>query len=84
MCFDCERHVNVHTGRSCFSHHALKSRPCVPLKRKKRAKLTPGFQVDDVDVSVHMAAEGAAVSAHTAASWGAYPGRASLTFAALL
>eukprot|EP00971_Amphidinium_carterae_P052281 1029213-Amphidinium_carterae.1 len=30
----------------CFNDHALKNRPCDPLKRKKRAKLQPGFLVD--------------------------------------
>eukprot|EP00971_Amphidinium_carterae_P069231 1369917-Amphidinium_carterae.1 len=32
ICFDCENHVGVHTGRKCFNHHALKCRPCVLLK----------------------------------------------------
>eukprot|EP00971_Amphidinium_carterae_P327128 6458302-Amphidinium_carterae.2 len=39
ICLDCQWHVRVHTGQSCFNYHALKGRPCVPLKRKKGAKL---------------------------------------------
>eukprot|EP00971_Amphidinium_carterae_P129113 2557455-Amphidinium_carterae.1 len=31
ICFDCERHVGVHTGRKCFNYHAFK-----PLLRGKK------------------------------------------------
>eukprot|EP00971_Amphidinium_carterae_P206868 4104714-Amphidinium_carterae.3 len=34
---ECERHVGVQTGRSCFNYHALKGRRCVPLKRSVRS-----------------------------------------------
>eukprot|EP00971_Amphidinium_carterae_P095966 1899201-Amphidinium_carterae.1 len=33
---DCERHDGVHTGRSCFNYHALKGRPCIPLKIQQK------------------------------------------------
>eukprot|EP00971_Amphidinium_carterae_P194387 3857380-Amphidinium_carterae.1 len=39
--------VGIHTGRKNVRYHALKERPCQPLKRKKKAKLTSGFREDD-------------------------------------
>eukprot|EP00971_Amphidinium_carterae_P059772 1182521-Amphidinium_carterae.1 len=60
ICLDCERHVGVHTGRECFNDHALKGRPCMFLKRKKKnAKLVAGFRPEDA-VDAHMAVSGGA------------------------
>eukprot|EP00971_Amphidinium_carterae_P148385 2941797-Amphidinium_carterae.1 len=39
-----ELRVRPSVSRKRLNCHALKNKPCEPLKRKKRAKLQPGFQ----------------------------------------
>eukprot|EP00971_Amphidinium_carterae_P338115 6475304-Amphidinium_carterae.3 len=58
ICLDCQRHLRVHTGRKYFNHRALKGRPCVLLKRNKRANLSPDSHGDDVAASVYSAVSG--------------------------